>query len=408
MHTKDPKQLYLVPLNFPFGFKEQFLETEIKYWQGKDIVILPILESGTKREVEDIKVDESVAKKFGKLRRFDCRALMKLLINKDLIKELLSTPSILFSKSKLVNLLRYIYLGLRFEHALEKNINFNDGKHHLFYSYWFLWPVYGLTRLKAKYGNISIVCRAHRVDLYAYSQPENYMPLGKKYAESVDCIYSISEDGKKHLIEQYNIPESKVKISRLGVNPQLGNNSDNLSKSSDNEVHFLSVSYVKTVKRVNLIANVINEYAKRYPDKKVKWTHIGGGAQYDELLALSKSLSFEVELTGMLDNELVYEFYKHNNVDVFVNLSLSEGIPVSIMEAISFGVPVIATDVGGTSEIVKDEVGALLPVDVEPESFIAAVDKVLNFDGDKVINFFNDYYNAEHNYKAFVREIEQL
>ncbi len=213
---------------------------------------------------------------------------------------------------------------------------------------------------------------------------------------------------KKHLIEQYNIPESKIKISRLGVNPQPDNNSDNLSKSANDEVHFLSVSYVKTVKRVNLIANVINEYAKRYPNKKVKWTHIGGGEQYNELVDFSKSLCFEVELTGMLDNELVYEFYKQNNIDVFVNLSLSEGIPVSIMEAISFGVPVVATDVGGTSEIVKDEVGALLHVDVDPDSFIAAVEKVLTFKHDKVINFFNEYYNAEHNYKAFVEEIEHF
>lgn len=408
MQTKDPKQLYLVPLNFPFGFKEQFLETEIKYWQGKDILILPILESETKRQVKDIKVDESVAKTFGKLRKLDYRALFHLLTNKDLFIELLRKPGILFSKAKLINLVRYIYLGLRFEHALEQNINFNDGKHHIFYSYWFLWPVYGLTRLKAKHGNISIVCRAHRVDLYAYSQPYNYMPLGKRYAKSVDCIYSISDDGKKHLIEQYGIPEDKIKISRLGVDPQLEIKLNHHGKKSKNEVHFLSVSYVKAVKRVNLIANVIDQYAKRYPNKKIKWTHIGAGEQYDELLTLSNSLSFETEFTGMLDNELVYDFYKKNNVDVFVNLSLSEGIPVSIMEAISFGVPVVATDVGGTSEIVKDEVGALLDVDVDPELFIAAVEQVLTFEHDKVINFFNEYYNAEHNYSAFVKEIELL
>lgn len=51
----------------------------------------------------------------------------------------------------------------------------------------------------------------------------------------------------------------------------------------------------------------------------------------------------------LLGNQLVYDFYRNNDVDVFVNLSESEGIPVSIIETISFGVPVVATDVGGNS-----------------------------------------------------------
>ena len=44
----------------------------------------------------------------------------------------------------------------------------------------------------------------------------------------------------------------------------------------------------------------------------------------------------------------------------FVNVSESEGIPVSIMEAASFGIPIIATDVGGTSEIVDNSNGFLI------------------------------------------------
>ena len=51
-----------------------------------------------------------------------------------------------------------------------------------------------------------------------------------------------------------------------------------------------------------------------------------------------------------------------NDFDLFVNMSLSEGIPVSIMEAISFGIPIIATNVGGNAEIVNDETGVLIPL----------------------------------------------
>ena len=40
------------------------------------------------------------------------------------------------------------------------------------------------------------------------------------------------------------------------------------------------------------------------------------------------------------------------HIDLFINTSSSEGVPVSIMEALSVGIPIIATDVGGTKEIV--------------------------------------------------------
>lgn len=48
-----------------------------------------------------------------------------------------------------------------------------------------------------------------------------------------------------------------------------------------------------------------------------------------------------------LNNEEVYTFYRNNRVDVFLNVSESEGVPVSIMEAMSCHIPTIAPDVGG-------------------------------------------------------------
>ena len=76
-----------------------------------------------------------------------------------------------------------------------------------------------------------------------------------------------------------------------------------------------------------------------------------------ELQALieNKSKNLNVILTGYISNSDVKQLYMMNDFDLFVNMSLSEGIPVSIMEAISFGIPIIATNVGGNAEIVNDE-----------------------------------------------------
>ena len=53
--------------------------------------------------------------------------------------------------------------------------------------------------------------------------------------------------------------------------------------------------------------------------------------------------NIKVDLMGNLPHEKVMSFYKDYAVNLFVNVSKSEGLPVSIMEAVSFGIPVRAT-----------------------------------------------------------------
>ena len=64
------------------------------------------------------------------------------------------------------------------------------------------------------------------------------------------------------------------------------------------------------------------------------------------------SYDIDLHLFGHLDNNEIFNMYKNNSYDYFITLSESEGLPVSIMEAISCGIPVIATAVGGITEIV--------------------------------------------------------
>ena len=60
-------------------------------------------------------------------------------------------------------------------------------------------------------------------------------------------------------------------------------------------------------------------------------------------------------------------------VDLFLNVSEYEGVPVSVMEAQSFGIPVIATAVGGTPEIVNEENGFLLPENPSQDEIASAI-----------------------------------
>ena len=117
---------------------------------------------------------------------------------------------------------------------------------------------------------------------------------------------------------------------------------------------------------------------------------------------------------GNLENTEVFNFYKDNQIDVFINTSSSEGIPVSIMEAQSFGVPVIATDVGGTKEIVNSKNGFFLSSNPSNDEIASAIiDAANNNDKwtQKRIHSYNSWkekYNAEENYSIFAKKLVGL
>ena len=109
----------------------------------------------------------------------------------------------------------------------------------------------------------------------------------------------------------------------------------------------------------------------------------------------------------------MFDFYKKNQIDVFVNVSDAEGVPVSIMEALSCHIPVVATDVGGVSDmVIHGENGLLLPYKVSIEEIANALFQIELFKSeiirDNAYELFVKRYNAVNNYPQFIRELYQL
>ena len=105
----------------------------------------------------------------------------------------------------------------------------------------------------------------------------------------------------------------------------------------------MSCSNLIKVKRIDLILESLSFIKNR----KIDWFVIGDGPMRKYIEENEKRLDgdINIKMVGRLQNKEVYDFYKKENPDLFINLSSSEGVPVSIMEAMSFGIPVIATDV---------------------------------------------------------------
>ena len=112
------------------------------------------------------------------------------------------------------------------------------------------------------------------------------------------------------------------------------------------------------------------EAAKKLRDKGIhnfEWFFYGSGPLLNDLQRRVKDLNLvnHCFFPGNIDHQKLLDKYKNHEVDVVVSASISipdifEGIPVSLMEAMSFEIPVIATDSGGTKELVDNESGILV------------------------------------------------
>ena len=222
------------------------------------------------------------------------------------------------------------------------------------------------------HGRPFLVSRAHRYDLYKGHTYGRIQPFRTEVLEKVDYIFPCSEEGSAYMKTEYPNYATKIKTKYLGSRDVLGKN----PFSESDAVRIVSCSTLAAVKRVDLIADAV----KLLCDKgvNVEWTHIGTGKGFTALKKRCNKLlpSCSFRLLGALNNDDVIALYTETTFDLFVNVSSSEGIPQAIMEALSFGVPVVATNVGGNSEIVFDgQNGWLIDPDNVVEELTETVEK---------------------------------
>jgi glycosyltransferase involved in cell wall biosynthesis len=400
-----PKTLILLTRRFPYFKTEAFLESEIKILAQyfDEIIIYPSEISSEIREVpNNVKIENDFSKKYQNKKQRLLRTLFSgtfwnaLAIHKSQIKSL-SDVLILF----------------RFASGADAYLNFFDKKKailedNMVYSYWFNAAPFAFIKLKEKWGRaLNIISRAHRYDIYEnLPSTQKFWPFRKEILSKIDRVYSISEDGKRFIEEKYGHAD-KIEVSKLGVHDR-----GKLSyRSTKNRISIVSVSRINPMKRVELILESVTRLAEMLPDHNIFWTHFGDGDSLYELQNKSIDLkNLTIHFPGAVKNSFIYDNYAQNPVDLFINLSASEGIPVSIMEAQSFGIPVVATNVGGSGEIVNKDNGFLLPANPTADEAADAIKITLqkSIDPEVIKKQWNQNFNAEINYKAFAENLQSI
>jgi glycosyltransferase involved in cell wall biosynthesis len=283
----------------------------------------------------------------------------------------------------------------------------------LYYTYWLTPVTAGIVtamRERRKEARSRIVSRAHRYDLYEAPEHRVQNPARRRLLQGLSRLYLISKHGLTYVTGRYP-GASHYELARLGVPDPLG-----LARPSvDGVLRVVSCSFVVPVKRVELLYAALGELAARHAGA-IEWTHIGDGPQFQALKELTGSApaNLTVRLLGRRSNAEVIAEYLSRPVDVFVNVSSSEGIPVAIMEAQSCGIPVVATQVGGMAEIVSEAVGVLLPANPATADIASAIERMGPWHRDAAARRaasrenWQRHFFADANYEAFARSLCEM
>lgn len=242
---------------------------------------------------------------------------------------------------------------------------------------WFMSEAYAACLLKRRFPRVQTVSFAHSFEVQRFRDPDlDLRHIAERHA-GIDRILFISETVLNRYKNEYmvplGLPLSNVGVSYLGSEPNEG---EARGYSDDGVFRLVSCAGISQVKRLDLLIEALGEIDKEHAGK-LRWTHIGSGPDEGAMQKLAEQrlghlLGFE--FAGYMPNSSVHHYYEEHPCDLFINVSSMEGLPVSLMESISYGIPAVATNVGGTGEVVVNGItGTLLPPNPTPEEIRDAV-----------------------------------
>ena len=289
------------------------------------------------------------------------------------------------------------------------------------YTFWNTYYTMALCMLKKKHNNLSIVSRLHGYDLYNDRVEQGGRQLYKVYMDKLtDKLCFISYDGmqyyKENFAESMTGSDNKYIVSYLGVKASPARNKSVFYRQGI--FNIISCSRIIPLKRVELIVQALSEMNEDY---NIHWVHFGTGSEEATIKELSEILlgnkpNITYEFKGSVSNREVLNYYSTYPADCFITTSEKEGLPVSIMEALAYGIPIIATDVNGICEAVENEVnGYLLEATPAINSVAKAIQKMCSLPEREAVNMRDAAYstwsrkfNSDENAVKLVKVIEDL
>lgn len=218
---------------------------------------------------------------------------------------------------------------------------------------------YGL--LAGKTGFRPLIISAWGADVYDFPKTSYlHKRLLSDVLSKADLICSTSHC---MMVETRKYTEKKIEVVPFGVSTEVFKPQPGTTLEKD-EIVIGTVKSLESKYGIDFLIRAFAHVLALNPQKKLKLLIVGEGskkAAYQKLCA-DLGIAAQVTFTGRIDHRDVVKF--HQRIDIFVSLSVldSESFGVSLVEAMSCGKPVVASDVAGFKEVLGNEkCGMLVP-----------------------------------------------
>jgi glycosyltransferase involved in cell wall biosynthesis len=196
----------------------------------------------------------------------------------------------------------------------------------------------------------------------------------------VRCIDEQGREELRHILRDPNL-ERKVLVIHMGVN--LGESNKEVDRTDDGVFTVICPADLVPKKGHRYFFEACRILAK----KGVRFNCLiaGDGPLEGDLIKYAGVLGINshVEFLGRITHESLFGLYSSRRVDSVVLLSIvaddgqKEGIPVALIEAMSFGIPVISTSTGGIPELIGDG-GGIMVREKDPQAIADAIETLIN------------------------------
>ena len=204
--------------------------------------------------------------------------------------------------------------------------------------------------------NIPVIIHTHGAEFQEFYQalPPRLQQELTRIFQRASCIIVLSESWQKYYVEQFQLPPHKV---NLLYNP-VECPADLTPKDDTQTFKLLFLGQVKPRKGIYDLLDSIAAIKNRW-GITIKLLLAGDG----EIAAVVKKaeklgIVEDIEVLGWIDLE--EKNRRLQEADCFVLPSYNEGLPMALLEAMSYGLPIITTPVGGIGEVITNDENGLL------------------------------------------------
>ncbi|MEO6287009.1 MAG: glycosyltransferase family 4 protein [Dyadobacter sp.] len=237
------------------------------------------------------------------------------------------------------------------------------------------------------------VYHLHAAEFHTFYAETN--SLAKKLVQHLinesDSIIVLSKSWENFILTNF----TPKQVSILPNPVEIPDNSMQKDLTDDSNISFLFLGRIGDRKGLFDLLDVISRNRGFYQDN-ITLT-IGGDGEVEKLQAYiaNHQLNGFVNYAGWVDGKLKHELL--NACDILLLPSYNEGLPIAILEAMSYGKPIIASHVGGIPEVVKEGINGYLITPGDKNDLENKIDTVihnktmLNFMGAESLRIVSSY-----------------